>query len=65
MGEQSSYTLQFDSNRHEMLGFPFKILQQTDLNYFVADYPLEKLEKAVYEFEEIDSAMAKIVKEAL
>jgi signal transduction histidine kinase len=65
MGEQSSYTLQFDSNRHEMLGFPFKILQQTDLNYFVADYPLEKLEKAVYEFEEIDPAMAKIVKEAL
>ncbi|MBU1822884.1 MAG: nuclear transport factor 2 family protein, partial [Bacteroidetes bacterium] len=65
IGDQKSYTLQFDSNRHEMLGFPFKMLIQTDLNYFVADYPLEKLEKAVYEFEEIDPAMAKIVKEAL
>ena len=65
IGDQKSYTLQFDSNRHEMLGFPFKMLIQTDLNYFVVDYPLEKLEKAVYEFEEIDPAMAKIVKEAL
>lgn len=65
IGEQNSYTLHFDSNRHEMLGFPFKILQQTDLNYFVADYPLEKLEKAVYEFEEINPAIAKIVMEAL
>ncbi|REG91082.1 ATP-binding protein [Algoriphagus antarcticus] len=65
MGEQNSYTLHYDSNRHEMLGFPFKILQQTDLNYFVADYPLEKLEKAVYELEEINPAIAKIVMEAL
>jgi signal transduction histidine kinase len=64
-GDQSSYTLQFDSNKHEMLGFPFKTLLQTDLDYFVADYPLEKLEKAVYEFEEIDPAIAKIVREAL
>jgi len=65
LGDQSSYTLQFDSNKYEMLGFPFKTLLQTDLDYFVADYPLEKLEKAVYEFEEIDPAMAKIVREAL
>ncbi|TXE14742.1 ATP-binding protein [Algoriphagus aquimarinus] len=63
--DQSSYTLQFDSNKHEMLGFPFKTLLQTDLDYFVADYPLEKLEKAVYEFDEIDPAIAKIVREAL
>lgn len=65
IGDQSSYTLEFDFNRHEMLGFPFKTLLQTDLDYFVADYPLEKLKKAVYEFEEIDPAIAKIVKEAL
>lgn len=63
--DQSSYTLRFDSNKHEMLGFPFKTLLQTDLDYFVADYPLEKLEKAVYEFDEIDPAIAKIVREAL
>jgi hypothetical protein len=65
LANQSSYTLEFDSNKHEMLGFPFQTLIQTDLDYFVADYPLEKLEKAVYEFEEIDPAMAKIIREAL
>ncbi|MDO8899192.1 MAG: histidine kinase dimerization/phospho-acceptor domain-containing protein, partial [Bacteroidales bacterium] len=62
---QNSYTLQFDFKKHEMMGEPFKILQQTDLNYFVAYYPLEKLERAVFELEEINSAVADVFKEAL
>lgn len=65
MGDPNSYTLQFDFKKHEMMGEPFKILRQTDLNYFVADYPLEKLERAVYELEEINPAVANVLKEAL
>ncbi|TDQ17033.1 SnoaL-like protein [Algoriphagus boseongensis] len=65
IGDQTSYTIHFDYTKYEMLGFPFKTLLQTDLDYFVADYPLEKLKKAVWEFEEIDKAIANILKEAL
>jgi hypothetical protein len=65
MGDQNSYTLQFDFKKYEMMGEPFKILRQTDLNYFVADYPREKLELAVYELEEINPAVANAFREAL
>ena len=65
MGNQNSYSLQFDFKKYEMMGEPFQILRQTDLNYFVADYPLEKLEKAVYELEEINPAVASVFREAL
>ncbi|WP_198669830.1 ATP-binding protein [Cognataquiflexum aquatile] len=65
IGNQNSYTLQFDFKKYEMLGYPFKIFEQTDLNYFVADYPLEKLEKAVFEIEEINPEVATVIKEAL
>ncbi|MDI1322872.1 MAG: nuclear transport factor 2 family protein, partial [Algoriphagus sp.] len=65
IGDQKSYTLQFDFKKYEMMGYPFKIFQQTDLNYLVADYPLEKLEKAVFEMEEINPEIAIVVKEAL
>jgi signal transduction histidine kinase/ketosteroid isomerase-like protein len=65
IGNQKSYTLQFDFKKYEMMGYPFKIFQQTDLNYLVADYPLEKLERAVYEIEEINPEVATVVKEAL
>ncbi|RPA68675.1 hypothetical protein EF405_08855 [Cyclobacteriaceae bacterium YHN15] len=65
IGNQQSYTLQFDFKKYEMMGYPFKIFQQTDLNYLVADYPLEKLERAVYEIEEINPEVATVVKEAL
>ncbi|WP_144607413.1 ATP-binding protein [Algoriphagus algorifonticola] len=65
IGNQTSYTFQFDSNKHEMLGFPFKILVNTDLDYFIADYPLEKLKKALPELEEIDPAVAEIFTNAI
>ncbi|MCH6235766.1 ATP-binding protein [Cognataquiflexum rubidum] len=65
IGNQNSYTLQFDFKKYEMMGYPFKIFEQTDLNYFVADYPLEKLEKAVFEIEEINPEVATVIKEAL
>lgn len=65
IGNQKSYTLQFDFKKYEMLGYPFKIFQQTDLNYLVADYPLEKLERAVIELEEINPVVANAFKEAL
>ncbi|MCK6561446.1 ATP-binding protein [bacterium] len=65
MGNPNSYALQYDFKKYEMMGEPFKILRQTDLNYFVADYPLEKLERAVYELEEINPAVANVFKEAL
>ncbi|MCL6257645.1 ATP-binding protein [Aquiflexum sp. TKW24L] len=65
IGNQKSYTLQFDFKKYEMMGYPFKIFQQTDLNYLVADYPLEKLERAVFELEEINPEVATVVKEAL
>ncbi|GAB2617402.1 ATP-binding protein [Belliella aquatica] len=65
IGNQNSYTLQFDFKKYEMMGYPFKILQQTDLNYFIADYPFEKLEKAVSEIEEINPEVANAFKEAL
>ncbi|MEB2783011.1 nuclear transport factor 2 family protein, partial [Algoriphagus persicinus] len=65
IGDQKSYTLQFDFKKYEMMGYPFKIFQQTNLNYLVADYPLEKLERAVFEIEEINPEVATVVKEAL
>jgi signal transduction histidine kinase/DNA-directed RNA polymerase subunit N (RpoN/RPB10) len=65
IGKQNSYTLQFDFKKYEMMGYPFKIFEQTDLNYLVADYPLEKLEKAVLELEEIIPEVATVVKDAL
>ncbi|MFC3416131.1 ATP-binding protein [Algoriphagus hitonicola] len=65
IGNQNSYTLQFDFKRYEMMGYPFEILQQTDLNYFIADYPFEKLEKAASEIEEINPEVANAFKEAL
>lgn len=65
IGDQKSYTLQFDFKKYEMMGYPFKIFEQTDLNYLVADYPLEKLKKAVFEIEEINPEVATVVKEAL
>jgi signal transduction histidine kinase len=65
IGNPNSYTLQYDFNKYEMMGEPFRAFRQTDLNYHVADYPLEKLERAVYELEEINPAVAKVLKEAL
>jgi signal transduction histidine kinase len=65
IGNQTSYTFQFDSNKHEMLGFPFKILKNTDLDYFIADYPLEKLKRALPELEEIDPSIAEIFTKAI
>jgi signal transduction histidine kinase len=65
IGDQKSYTLQFDFKKYEMMGYPFKIFEQTDQNYLVADYPFEKLEKAVFEIEEINPEVATVVKEAL
>ncbi|MCL4706865.1 hypothetical protein KJ068_16975 [bacterium] len=65
IGNPNSYTLQYDFNKYEMMGEPFRTFRQTDLNYYVADYPLEKLEQAVYELMEINPAVANIFKEAL
>ncbi len=65
IGAPNSYTLQFDFTKYEMIGEPFRVLLQSDQDYFVADYPLEKLEKAVYELEEINTRIASVVKEAL
>jgi signal transduction histidine kinase len=65
IGAPNSYMLQFDFTKYEMIGEPFRVLLHSDQDYYVADYPLEKLEKAVYEIEEINSVVATVVKEAL
>jgi ribosomal protein L34E len=57
IGAPNSYTLQFDFTKYEMLGEPFRVLLHSDHNYFIADYPLEKLKRAVYEIEEINPAV--------
>ena len=65
IGAPKSYTLQFDFTKYEMMGEPFRVLLQSDQDYYVADYTLEKLEKAVYELEKINPVVAHIFKEAL
>jgi signal transduction histidine kinase len=65
IGSPNSYMLQFDFTKYEMMGDPFRVLLHSDHNYYVADYPLEKLKKAVYEIEEINPVVATVVKEAL
>jgi signal transduction histidine kinase len=65
IGAPNSYMLQFDFTKYEMLGEPFRALLQSDQDYFIADYPLEKLKKAVYELEEINPATASVFREAL
>jgi signal transduction histidine kinase len=65
IGAPNSYTLQFDSNKYEMMGEPFRVFGQSDLDYFVADYSFEKLQKAANELEEINTAVAAVLKDAL
>ena len=65
IGDQNSYSLQYDFQKYELMGEPFEVFRQTDLNYFVADFPLEKLKRGVYELEEINPTVANLVKEAL
>jgi hypothetical protein len=65
IGAPNSYMLQFEFAKYEMLGEPFRVLQQTDLDYYVADYTLEKLEQATNELEEINPATASVFREAL
>jgi signal transduction histidine kinase len=65
IGAPNSYTLQYDFNTYEMMGEPFRVLRQSDQDYFIADYTLDKLKKAVYELEEINPAVAKAFQEAI
>ena len=65
IGAPNSYTLQFDFTKYEMLGEPFRVLLQSNQDYYVADYTLEKLEQAVDELEVINPAVTTVFKEAL
>ena len=65
IGAPNSYTLQFDSNKYEMMGEPFRVFGQSDQDYYVADYTFEKLEQAAIELEEINPTVATVFKEAL
>ncbi|MEI8048851.1 MAG: ATP-binding protein [Bacteroidota bacterium] len=65
LGDPNSYTLQFDSKKYDLIGEPFRILLQSDQDYFILDYPVEKLERAAKELEEINPFVANAFKEAM
>jgi signal transduction histidine kinase len=65
LGNPNSYTLQFDSKKYDLIGEPFRLLQQSDEDYFIMDFPIKKLVRVVKELDEINPFVANAFKAAM
>ncbi|PWN05773.1 ATP-binding protein [Rhodohalobacter mucosus] len=65
MGDPSSATVHYDAEKYDILGEPWRIIQKSDDDYFVLDYPVKKLQKAIEEWDKVDPAVATNFREAL
>ncbi|MDE3740430.1 sensor histidine kinase [Maribacter polysaccharolyticus] len=61
----NSYSVAYDASKYDILGEPVRILKNLKEDYFVLDYPLEKLHKAVKEWSLADKAVGNDIKDAI
>jgi len=57
--------VRYDSNKFDILGEPWRMLQNSDDDYFVLDYSAEKLQKAIKEWAQVDQEVADGFRNAL
>ncbi len=65
MGNPNSYSVAYDAKKYDILGEPIRILKKSKEDYFILDYPLEKLQKAVKEWSLVDINIANDIKDAI
>nr|WP_249067185.1 ATP-binding protein [Halalkalibaculum roseum] len=65
MGDPNSATVRYNPNKYDLLGEPWRMIQESGDDYFVLDYPVEKLEKAIDEWKKVDPSVAAGFREAL
>jgi len=65
MGDPNSAMVRYDSNKFDILGEPWRMLQNSDDDYFVLDYSAEKLQKAIKEWAQVDQEVADGFRNAL
>lgn len=58
MTNPNSYSFRYDSKKNPVLGEFVEILKSTNKDYFILDYPKEKLLQAIEEFKGIDLEVA-------
>src|SRR6056297_1741383 len=65
MGDPNSAVVRYDSNKFDILGEPWRMLQNSNDDYFVLDYSAEKLQKAIKEWAQVDQEVADSFRNAL
>src|SRR6056297_278961 len=65
MGDPNSAMVRYDSNKFDILGEPWRMLQNSDDDYFLLDYSAEKLQKAIKEWAQVDQEVADGFRNAL
>src|SRR6056297_315628 len=65
MGDPNSAMVRYDSKKFDILGEPWRMLQNSDDDYFVLDYSAEKLQKAIKEWAQVDQEVADGFRNAL
>jgi signal transduction histidine kinase len=65
MGDANSYQISYDATKFDILGEPMRLLNSSTDTYFEMEYPLEKLKKAILEWEEVDVSIANDFKKAM
>ena len=65
MGNPNSYSLSWDSSQYEILGEPWRIVKETGEDYFILEYPLERIKKAIKEWEKVSPSVTNAVKEGI
>ena len=65
MRNPSSAMVQYNPEKFDILGEPWRLLQESEDDYFVLNYSVEKIEKAINEWDEVDQDVAIGFREAL
>src|SRR6056297_1443235 len=65
MGDPNSAMVRYDSKKFDILGEPWRMLQNSADDYFELDYSAEKLQKAIKEWAQVDQEVADGFRNAL
>ncbi|MDX1586698.1 MAG: nuclear transport factor 2 family protein, partial [Balneolaceae bacterium] len=65
LGDPNSAMVRYDPNKFDILGEPWRMLQNSNDDYFVIDYSAEKLQKAIKEWAQVDQEVAEGFRNAL
>jgi len=65
MSDPLNFSIKYNPNNFDMLGEPWRIFKEKNRSYFILEYPIERIKRAVEEWEQVDSEMANVLREAL